>query len=348
MKYSDADNATIIRPVSDAPRWTVNGATSAAAALAHNVTQPDPVPATSYIWAGAPEASVTVEFPSAQMSSFPAECKAWFYANTGSDTELVAEAATAGQTQAATIVSPGSGFAWYSISFSVSGEQAAADLQLRFTTATGSDSNVRAAYVEYPGVIQMPPGHVTVVGPNLKVQPTTQTHGDTIASIIGAGNEFVSLQIVVPAVDTMLTGLVASVPEPLTGAGAQIPATDVRLYREAYYKVRPGEKSGPDGGEGLWPDALVPVADPFYPSENRGAFPIDVPAGENRAISVDVFIPGGHPAWGLYGHYSSKNRRVDRRCPNSADGHRLYPAGNSPSAQLIYDDFDYTGTGPHR
>jgi hypothetical protein len=50
----------------------------------------------------------------------------------------------------------------------------------------------------------------------------------------------------------------------------------------------------------LFPDALVPERDPFY-GEDRNAFPMSVPAGENRMAWVDVNVPAGTPA----GSYTS-------------------------------------------
>lgn len=50
----------------------------------------------------------------------------------------------------------------------------------------------------------------------------------------------------------------------------------------------------------LFPDALVPERDAFY-GEDRNAFPMTVPAGENRMAWVDVNVPASAPA----GTYSS-------------------------------------------
>lgn len=45
----------------------------------------------------------------------------------------------------------------------------------------------------------------------------------------------------------------------------------------------------------LFPDALVPERDAFY-GEDRNAFPMSVPSGENRMAWVDVNVPSGAPA----------------------------------------------------
>ena len=48
--------------------------------------------------------------------------------------------------------------------------------------------------------------------------------------------------------------------------------------------------SSVEGTAGPWPDALVPDVDAFV-GEKRRAFPFDVPAGEARAIWVELFVP---------------------------------------------------------
>src|SRR5207302_7812914 len=49
-----------------------------------------------------------------------------------------------------------------------------------------------------------------------------------------------------------------------------------------------------------WPDALVPDVDPIA-GEKRNAFPFDVPAGESRAVLVDIHVPTGIPAGAYHG-----------------------------------------------
>ena len=44
-----------------------------------------------------------------------------------------------------------------------------------------------------------------------------------------------------------------------------------------------------DGAVGRWPDPLVPAVDPFV-GETRRCFPATVPAGENRAFWVDLWV----------------------------------------------------------
>lgn len=91
-----------------------------------------------------------------------------------------------------------------------------------------------------------------------------------------------------------------------TDANAQegtIPARCIRILREQYVPV---PRSSPDPGTGNRPagpgwyaDALVPLMDPDTgrtPSGDFGAVPFDVPAGENRALWVDLDVPRNAPA----------------------------------------------------
>src|SRR5207248_1384412 len=67
-----------------------------------------------------------------------------------------------------------------------------------------------------------------------------------------------------------------------------IPANNVTIYREDYYNVVVA--SDQEGAAGLWPDVLIPAVEPLF-GQQRNAFPIDVPAGENRVAWVDVLVP---------------------------------------------------------
>jgi len=67
----------------------------------------------------------------------------------------------------------------------------------------------------------------------------------------------------------------------------------VRLYREALIDL--ANASALDGGTGRWPDALVPDVDELV-NERRNAFPFSVPAGETRALWIELFVPPGTAA----------------------------------------------------
>jgi hypothetical protein len=70
----------------------------------------------------------------------------------------------------------------------------------------------------------------------------------------------------------------------LTGPGT---IAGAKLYRQSLINVT--QPSAADGMTGRIPDALVPDVDEW--GEKRNAFPFDVPAGESRAIWVEVYVP---------------------------------------------------------
>jgi hypothetical protein len=125
-----------------------------------------------------------------------------------------------------------------------------------------------------------------------KVRPTVlpPVPAPASAALSAARNEFESFHVVV-------TGQAAGVSMSLDGLsdgnGNTISGRDVVLYREALLDV--AIPSGGDGQAGWWPDALIPDVDPIV-GEKRNAFPFDVPAGESRAVLVDVHVPTGIPA----------------------------------------------------
>lgn len=136
-----------------------------------------------------------------------------------------------------------------------------------------------------------------VLGSAVKVRPEEFPKGPTHASLFAARNEFESFQVVVMAPQDPVHGLRASFSRPLTGPGGTvIPLRNVTVYREEYYNVRTA--SDLEGAPGRWPDPLIPAVDPLVGQE-RNAFPVDVPAGENRTLWVDIQVPIDAPA-GVY------------------------------------------------
>jgi len=129
----------------------------------------------------------------------------------------------------------------------------------------------------------------------VKVRPQAQPpQGSSATAVIAAAkNEFESFQVVV-------TGPATGVSMSLEGLGDanghSISGRDVTLYREALINVP--QQTGGDGAAGIWPDALVPDVDPIV-GEKRNAFPFDVPAGESRAVLVDIHVPASAAA-GVY------------------------------------------------
>src|SRR6185436_10084298 len=108
------------------------------------------------------------------------------------------------------------------------------------------------------------------------------------ANLTAARNEFESFQVVVSAGSAPLSGVFVRLDQALSGPGGTIPARNVTISREAYVDLE--HASDLEGGTGRWPDPLIPAVDPFY-RESRNAFPVDVPAGENRTAWVDVLVP---------------------------------------------------------
>jgi hypothetical protein len=130
---------------------------------------------------------------------------------------------------------------------------------------------------------------VVVVGAVSKVFPNDRPTGTSGANLLVATrNKFQSFQIVIKAGESDLRNVNVALSAPLSGPGGTIPADNITIYREDYYRV--DVNSDEDGSPGLWPDALIPAKDPWY-GEQRNAFPIDVPAKENRVAWMDVLVP---------------------------------------------------------
>lgn len=141
---------------------------------------------------------------------------------------------------------------------------------------------------------------VGVVGANVLVRPSERPATSNVLRLVAAGNEFESAQVVVQADGAMLHGVRASVVGTLaSSAGVTIPASAFTIYRVGYADLRGRPSDGDLGGVlGRYPDALIPAVDPVW-NEPRRAFPVDVAAGENQLVWLDVLAPAGHPA-GIY------------------------------------------------
>ncbi len=133
---------------------------------------------------------------------------------------------------------------------------------------------------------------VTVVGSAMKIRPADSPSGRRGASMVAARNEFESFQVVIEAGSTPLRQVTVSLAEPLARGEVVIPPRNVTIYREGYYVAE--QKSSDDGAAGPWPDPLIPVIDHFH-GESRNAFPVDVPARENRVAWIDVLVPDDAP-----------------------------------------------------
>ncbi len=132
--------------------------------------------------------------------------------------------------------------------------------------------------------------------------PTGTVRGGSSVSLTAAKNEYESFQIKVSAGATALQGMSVSLAGPLQGpGGATLGTEQVRFYREDYYKITtmsdgelaaefPRNSAGTCVGDCRIPDALIPERD-LLTNQDRAAFPVTVPAGENRVAWVDVLVP---------------------------------------------------------
>ena len=105
--------------------------------------------------------------------------------------------------------------------------------------------------------------------------------GRAVLPVHCARNEVESFLVVVSGGAAGLTGVTVGFAAPLAGAA-------VTLHAARY--VHATKPTGCTGAAGLWADPLVPDVD-VYVGERRNAFPLAVPAGENRVVWVDLFVP---------------------------------------------------------
>jgi MYXO-CTERM domain-containing protein len=141
------------------------------------------------------------------------------------------------------------------------------------------------------GMVSAAPA-VWTEGPLVKVVPSVQATNSASAQLVAARNEFESFQIAIRG--TSAVSNVRAKASALTGpGGATIPSSNVRLYRQAIMEVY--TPSGSIGSKGRFPDGLIPDVDESD-GQTRSAFPFSVPAGETRALWVDILVPMEAPA----------------------------------------------------
>ena len=119
-----------------------------------------------------------------------------------------------------------------------------------------------------------------------KIRPEAQPGSQAAVRLFAARNEFVSFQVGLHGGNSGLTGVSASLAA-LEGP-SRIEGKNITLYQEVFLNIT--QRSTPDSETGRWPDGLVSDVDETV-GEKRRAFPFDVPAGESRAIWVDVLVP---------------------------------------------------------
>ena len=116
---------------------------------------------------------------------------------------------------------------------------------------------------------------------------------------------------------------------------ASLSCCEVRLYREGYYEAT--RQSDREGGTGRWGDILVPETDIVY-GQDRNAFPFDVPAGENRVVWVDVFVPtDARPRGVTSGNLAVTSTGGTTTVPLSLGGHGGHAALDVEPAQRLLD-----------
>ena len=101
-------------------------------------------------------------------------------------------------------------------------------------------------------------------------------------------NEFEPFQIVLRARLKDRSDVDVEFSDLRTAEGAEISRKNVAVYREAFVNLtRP---SSIEGGDGLWPDPLIPRVD-RYTNEARNAFPFTVRRDRNQPLWVEIFVP---------------------------------------------------------
>jgi len=106
-------------------------------------------------------------------------------------------------------------------------------------------------------------------------------------------NEFEPFQIVLRAKSKDRSGVDVDFSDFRNAEGAEISGKNVTVYLEEFVNL--SRPSSVEGGEGLWPDPLIPRVD-RYANEARNAFPFTVQRGRNRTLWVEIFVPvTAHP-----------------------------------------------------
>ena len=171
----------------------------------------------------------------------------------------------------------------------------------------------------------------------MKIRPgvTPPAAGSAAAALFAAQNEFEAFQVVVTGAATGVSMALEALDD---GKGHVISGRDLTLYREALINVT--QPTGADGAAGIWPDALVPAIDPVV-GEKRNAFPFDVPAGESRAVLVDIHVPDGAPA-GTYTGVLNVLGDVTAQIPVSLEVWDFA----IPSTSTLRTSYDMSWNGP--
>jgi len=126
--------------------------------------------------------------------------------------------------------------------------------------------------------------------PLAKVKPLDPVPGVPMkgADLYAGRNEFEPFQLVLRARFKDLSGVDIEFSDLRTAGGAEISRKNITVYLEAFVNLK--RPSSVEGGEGLWPDPLIPRVD-RYTNEPRNAFPFTVRCGRNQPLWVEIFVP---------------------------------------------------------
>ncbi len=124
-----------------------------------------------------------------------------------------------------------------------------------------------------------------------KFRPETPLPEGRAVTLDAARNEFEAYQLVFAG---GASGRVVAGVEPgvLTGPGGATIEGNTWVYQPGLYEVTGASNS--EGAVGPWPDPMIPVVDSIYGERRRG-LPLRVPAGEVRALWVDLLVPPETP-----------------------------------------------------
>ena len=131
--------------------------------------------------------------------------------------------------------------------------------------------------------------------PLAKVKPLDPVPGVPVKEVdLYAGrNEFEPFQIILRGKLKDLAGVDIEFSDLRTVEGAEISRKNFTVYLEAFVNVK--RPSSIEGGEGLWPDPLIPRVD-RYTHEARNAFPFTVRQDRNQPLWLEIFVPvDAHP-----------------------------------------------------
>ncbi len=125
-----------------------------------------------------------------------------------------------------------------------------------------------------------------------RVGPWDPVQGAPISHIYAARNEWEPFQVVISARGGAVTVEDVALSPFIGPDGAGIDSAN--LYVEHYVQVNVSSPYSPNP-PGLYPDPLIPIADPYSGVPLDGAVydavPFDLADGENRVVWVDVYIP---------------------------------------------------------